>query len=542
MFVGIDIGGTFTDIAAIQGKKIIYQNKVPTTPKVLNCVLNALDSLLENIDHMTIKRLCISTTLITNAIIKNNLPATSLIIMPGPGFNCKDSFPVPAQTIKGYINHLGTITASPNLNEIDINTLADNIAISGKFSVRNPENEQKIAIYLQDKLPYCNIVSACSLSGKLNFIRRTNTAYYAAATKRLFSDFSQQVQQAVATRGLNVPLTILKADAGAIAIEQSMDNTAEFIFTGPAASVLGIKALIRPQDECIALDIGGTTTDISFWRLGEAILNNKGAKINGFNTSIHTFYLHSLGLGGNSLITINSNQICIGPEISTSCICLGGSHLTLTDIMTLLGLSDIGNKTYVHEYLSQQKLDDVFAQQVFELALDTIRQKLLEMIEEINLKPVYTVADLTDHNIFAPSRIIGVGGAASAIVPHLASKMSLGYFVPEFAPIANALGAALARPTLIASIQVNTLAGYYTLSQEPLRHTANADFNKNTAQTILLQHMHRLALSSSLCLHEPDIEIVEYEEYPVLSGYSDSGIVINMTMQIKPDIIHNTLQ
>lgn len=540
MFVGIDIGGTFTDIAAVHQGKIIYQHKAPTTKNILDCVLTALDCLLENINKETIKRLCISTTLITNAIVQNRLPDTSLIIMPGPGANTENSFPVTPYTIKGYINHLGNITNSPNLRELDNCICANNIAVSGKFSVRNPENERVVTNYLQNKYPDHNIVGAHTLSGKLNFIRRTNTAYYAAATKKLFAKFAQQIKQALKARDLNIPLVILKADAGTIDIAHAV-NTAEFVFTGPAASVLGIKALIKPQEDCIALDIGGTTTDISFWRGGAAVLNNKGAQINGFNTSINTFYLHSLGLGGNSLINILEDNIYIGPDVSMNCVCLGGNQLTLTDILVLLGRLDIGDGNLVRKYLQQIGQSENFAIQVFDLALTTIFNKLQEMVAELNRTPVYTVSDLINPQVFVPFKLIGVGGAAAGILPALAQKMNINHHIPKFAPVANALGAALAKPTLLATIQVNTLAGYYTLSQDSVRYYAGQDFDKNKAQTLLLEHMRFLALSANIQLPEQEIEIVEFEEYPILAGYSDTGLVINMTMQIKPDILENAL-
>lgn len=541
MYIGIDIGGTFTDIAAVHGKRVVFQHKVPTSDNVLDCVLNALDCLLTNVDHKLIKRLCISTTLITNTIVKNQLPQTSLVIMPGPGLNSETSFPVSPLVIDGYINHLGSITAAPKLSDLNGLDLKDNIAVSGKFSVRNPDNELSVLKHLESNTPNQTIVAAHNLSGKLNFIRRTNTAYYAAATKNIMRDFLDKIRQATKARDLDIPISILKADAGTIDLQHALQNTAEFIFTGPAASVLGIKALISPQDECIALDIGGTTTDISFWRLGEAILNHKGAQIQGFNTSIDTFYLHSLGLGGNSRIHINEEKIHIGPDISKDCICLGGKQLTVTDILVMMDKAELGDKELVKNYLITIGQHEQFAVAAFNVILETIATKLDDMITEINQTPVYTVADLTKPKVFSPTRIIGVGGAAAGIVPDLADKMSLQTQIPEFAPVANALGAALARPTLLASIQVNTMAGYYSLSQESVRHKADKSFNRSRAEAILLNHIKNLAKEADIDLVDEYIQVVDFEEYPVLAGYSDSGVVINMTMQIKPDILANAL-
>lgn len=543
MLIGIDIGGTFTDIVAISAGRILHQYKVLTTDDVLCCVLAALDKLLPDIAPSDIQRICLSTTLITNALVKNKLAATQLITMPGPGVNSNKLFPVIPIALSGYINHLGEIIAPPpELGSTQLQALGDNIAVCGKFSVRNAANEVALAKQIRKALPKVNVVLSSDLSGKLNFIRRTNTTYYAAATKSIFLEFAAKISEALSMRGITAPVSILKADAGTVDMNFAKENTAELIFTGPAASVLGIAALLKPSTSSIALDIGGTTTDISFWQNGQPVLDEHGAQIAGYNTDIDSFYLHSIALGGNSIIRLLDDHISIGPDVSRNCLCLGGDTLTVTDILVYLDKFTFGNKNAVHMYLEQTYrhiTPEQLATDIFNHLLTTLTDTIADLIRKLNLKPVYTVADLTHPNIFKPTTLIGVGGAAAGIVPAAAASMNIEYIIPDFAQVANAIGAAIAKPTIAVSLQANTLTGYYTLSQSTDRYKTGHKFGAKEAKSILRNYLVSRADTLGITICEDDIEIINFEEYPVMQNYYDKGIVINITMQIKPGILSN---
>jgi N-methylhydantoinase A/oxoprolinase/acetone carboxylase beta subunit len=74
------------------------------------------------------------------------------------------------------------------------------------------------------------------------------------------------------------------------------------VFTGPAASVLGIMALAAPSGEAVSIDIGGTTTDIALWRDGVPLFAERGAMIGDYPTSVRAFWLRSIGIGGDSFV------------------------------------------------------------------------------------------------------------------------------------------------------------------------------------------------------------------------------------------------
>jgi N-methylhydantoinase A/oxoprolinase/acetone carboxylase beta subunit len=89
-------------------------------------------------------------------------------------------------------------------------------AVSGKFSIRNPIHEQKVAAWLQRHCELEFLTIGSELSGSLNFLRRTNSAYFNSAVWRQFNKFADAVKEAVNERRITAPIYILKADGGTI--------------------------------------------------------------------------------------------------------------------------------------------------------------------------------------------------------------------------------------------------------------------------------------------------------------------------------------
>lgn len=543
MILGIDVGGTFTDIVLLDNQQLKLQYKTPTTEDIFSGVLDALDFILQSVAPEQIQQLNISTTIITNALVRSQLDTVQLLVMPGPGLNVVNSFPVKPFCLKGYVNHLGEICQELEPQQLLALPPATNIAISGKFSVRNPRHEHKLHELLLKTNPHGNFTLASQLSGKLNFIRRTNTCYYALATRKLLLNFEQMLLKALSARKLTCPVNILKADAGRISFATARQNPAELIFTGPAASILGIKALVQPQATCIALDIGGTTTDISFWADGQAILDNKGAKINNYHTSINSFYHHSLGLAGNSCVQFVAGKFIIGPASATPLI-FQGTSLTLTDILAYLDLISLGDKLLVQTYLQDnfpQYPALSVAKQILQIALEQFKQTIQALLLELNRQPVYTVADITQPKLFQPTTLIGVGGAAAGLIPLIAQELALEYIIPEFAAVTNAVGTALAKPTIMVNLQANTLSGYYTLSQTSQKFPTPPNFTSQIAYQIAKEHLLALAAQNNLAIDATDIKVVNHEEYPILQNYQQ-GLAINLTLQIRPGIAFSLLE
>jgi len=545
MLIGIDVGGTFTDAVLIAGGKVAVQVKVPTDGcDLLATVLKALDELLQGVAVSDVERVALSTTLVTNAIVQGQVEPVGLFIMPGPGADWKGRVPGDPLVLSGYVDHRGRVRQKAGLDELAEacrNMPEQKIfAVSGKFSVRNPELENEVAQSLGRQMKPLNITCGASVSGSLNFIRRTNSAYYNAAVWKRFQDFAGDVELALTRRRILAPIYILKADGGTIPLATAKNLPVESIFTGPAASVLGVMALCRPESSAVSLDIGGTTTDIAFWKSGAPLFDAKGASIDGYNTAVRTFRLRSIGLGGDSWVRRDSGALEIGPERKGPAMALGGPVPTVTDALVVAKLCQIGDPAKAEAAISllsfPGKSIQETAAEIINQSAELIRTAVDKMLAEEAASPVYRVADIVQPDRFEPELLIGVGGGARGLAPVVAQLMNLRWQVPEYAMVANACGAALARPTLDITLRADTAAQEYAVPELGLRRKlTDRRCTLEQVRQLAGEHLQERATIAGIAV--PDIETTFEEEFNLIRGYSTVGKIFSVGVQIKPGIL-----
>lgn len=279
MLLGLDVGGTFTDVVIIDGHRVVATAKRRTTKdNLMNGIGEALDAVLEDCDTSNIEQVTLSTTVVTNTIVEGKEQPVDLYVVTGPGRNVDDIFPVSPIYLQGYTDHRGIVVEHTPAdavrgiaNMVQARSGTDLAAVSAKFGVRNPQEELSITEKLKNA--YHAISNGSLLSGSLNFPRRTISAYFNSAVTPVFTVFKKNVEDALSARNIVAPLHILKADGGSLPIEHMVSRPVETAFTGPAATVLGLSALgVIGNQHTVALDIGGTTTDISLWKHGRPLM------------------------------------------------------------------------------------------------------------------------------------------------------------------------------------------------------------------------------------------------------------------------------
>ena len=495
MLLGIDVGGTFTDAVLLDNKaagavaQVLAQAKVPTTHEdVLQCLLAALDAVLPQVEAAASKleRVVISSTIVTNALTEHKLDPVFLAVITGPGMNIKGHVPVTPYYLSGYVDHRGKVTAQIDWTKHRdlLNKKGSGVcAVSGKFAVRDPQLEFQ-AEHELTKCGYKKVFLGSELSGELNFVRRTNSAYFAAQVYTLFQSFSQRITRALAERGIKAPVHILKADGGTLPLEVASEQPVEAVFTGPAASVLGIEALAAPLVNSISLDVGGTTTDIAFWEQGLPLMAKRGAVINGYPTAVRSFHMRSIGIGGDSRIhKLNDDRYQVGPEREGPAAAVGGSAATLSDALIVAGyvsFGDAARSTAAIAALGGEPMLE--AKKIIASACNTIQATIKEMLTEWAKQPVYTVDDVIKGTEFVPAQLIGVGGGAPGLIKALGEVMHLPVDIPLGAMVANAVGAAVARPTLSAGLRADTTDNYYIIPESGRRERLPHRFNKAVAK------------------------------------------------------------
>lgn len=545
MFLGLDVGGTFTDGAVVVEGKVVSVVKTPTTHEnLLTGILLAIDQLVKDVGSKNFSRIALSTTIVTNALVTGTTDPVGLLIMPGPGMDSRPALPVEPYLLSGYIDHRGHVLAEPKLEEVVAACRQFKarkvFAVSGKFSVRNPSLEIGVVKWLQGQASPEHITMGCEVTGTLNFLRRTNSAYYNAAVWRSFNAFASAVEAALIKRGISAPVYVLKADGGTLPLSIARKYPAEAIFTGPAASVLGVMAMHPTRVPALSLDIGGTTTDIALWQNGLPLFAEGGATVNGFVTAIRAFRLHSIGLGGDSFVRRVAGKLEIGPMRMGPAMAVGGNHPTVTDAMVVTKSIEYGDYKLAVQAMEQLQNPGQSVEEVAEIILTEaskiICQGIEQMLAEQAARPVYRVEDIIQGTQLRIEHIIGVGGSATGLVPCVAQKMGLSYEIPQQGMVANAIGAAVARPTLDISLRADTVEGTYTVGELGIKNKLpNKKFLLADAQALATQHLTELARSRGISLSE--IEIIQSEEFNVIRSFNTVGKIMTCRLQIKPGVL-----
>ena len=549
MLLGIDVGGTFTDAVLLDNKaagavaQVLAQAKVPTTHEdVLQCLLAALDAVLPQVEAAASKleRVVISSTIVTNALTEHKLDPVFLAVITGPGMNIKGHVPVKPYYLSGYVDHRGKVTAQIDWTKHRdlLNKKGSGVcAVSGKFAVRDPQLEFQ-AEHELTKCGYKKVFLGSELSGELNFVRRTNSAYFAAQVYTLFQKFSQRITRALTERGINAPVHILKADGGTLPLEAAIQQPVEAVFTGPAASVLGIEALAAPAVNSISLDVGGTTTDIAFWEQGLPLMAKRGAVINGYPTAVRSFHMRSIGIGGDSRIhKLPDGSYQVGPEREGPAAAVGGSVATLSDALIVAGYVSFGDAARAQAAIAALGGEpSAQARKIIASACAAIQATISEMLEEWAKQPVYTVDDVIKGTEFVPAQLIGVGGGAPGLIKALGELIQLPVDIPWGAMVANAVGAAVARPTLSAGLRADTTDNYYIIPESGRRERLPRRFNKAVAEELLTSWLREQ--TAAWQLPDQETELISYEHFNTVHGYYDTGDIYSLRMQLKPGILH----
>lgn len=568
MLLGLDVGGTFTDAVIIDGHRVVASAKRRTTKdNLMQGIGEALDAVLTGCNTSNIEQVTLSTTVVTNTIVEEKEQVVDLYVVTGPGRNVDDIFPVSPIYLQGYTDHRGIVVERTPTNAVrevakmvQSRSGTDLAAVSAKFGVRNPQEELSITEELKDK--YNTISNGSLLSGSLNFPRRTISAYFNSAVTPVFTIFKRNVEEALSIRNIKAPLHILKADGGSLPMEHMVSRPVETAFTGPAATVLGLSALgAIGEEHTVALDIGGTTTDISLWKHGKPLMTKNGVSIREYPSAVRSFAVTSVGIGGESVVRIVDGNITVGPERVGPSAGLGGTEPTLGDALIVLGHANYGDMKLaiqsmealanrlpasLHDSLTsdstkvQQQLgDSITASDVARLivnkALQTIQHGIDEVVRAENKRPIYVVADIVNPDVFVPAQIVVVGGTAPSLGPSIGKYMDLPITIPENAAVANAIGAALALSTIELTVHVDTKRRLLVIPELGIKQQTctlkRVEQVVERAKEALSEEALRLGLGK-----DQDIEVISVEDFPVVEGWQSMERLITVKVQLAAGV------
>lgn len=549
MIIGLDVGGTHTDVVLLSDEGVVAEIKVPTDASDLfQTVLTGLETITAGIDPGLISRAVLSTTLTTNAIVQDNIAPVGMIVGGGPGvdpefFRTGENY----HAVSGAIDHRGREIDPVNSSEIK--KIAKRFKKKGiqyvgvvcKFSVRNPDHELQIADIVGKYVDKVFMGHQCS--GNLNFPRRIATSYLNASVYPIHKKFFEAVKKSLEKKGLAIPIHILKADGGTMSFEASIDFPAQTILSGPAASVMGTIAFAPVEKESIVLDIGGTTTDMAVLINRVPVLDPLGINLGGYKTLLRSLKTRSIGVGGDSHVRVDGGTLKIGPERVGPAMAHGGPVPTPTDALIVLGMLKRGDSEKAvrgFEPIAAKMGLSVTeaAQQVFDEACRKILDAAQDMIDRLNSQPVYTVHELYEGRAIKPEIMLVIGGPAPYFAKRLEALSSYRVGVVPRWKVANAIGAALARTTCEVTLFADTEQGIAAAPEENYHEMVDRDFNQEDALETAFSLLRQKALRTGANVDDLAMEVVENLKFNMVRGFYTSGRNIRVKVQVKPGLIN----
>ncbi len=565
MYLGIDVGGTHTDAVALSEQGIAAQVKVKTDHNDLLASVNqALTEILAFVKPEGVRQLNLSTTLSTNAIVQGTTEDVGMLVIPGPGIGahefmlCRDY-----HVLAGAIDHRGSET--DRLDEAQAkNAIAACRAAGvrvfgcvGKFSTRNPLHENTLGQMLGPADGQTGgqgadyVTLGHELGGRLNFPRRLATAYFNCAVWRVFNAFADAVEQSLGRLGLShVRVNTLKADGGTFPLAQARRMPVQSIFSGPAASVMGIIALCDITRDSVILDIGGTTTDIAVFVDGQPLVENDGIHIGSHPTLVRALKVRSIGIGGDSTLSVLADAVRVGPNrlgpsladsIPAGAALPVGARPTLIDALNVTGACSHGNvdasRRGLAEFAALHSIrPEVLAESAVAAAAEAIHKATQELLAEINDKPVYTIHELLEGRRVAPGRVYIMGGPARAMQSAVRQRFELFTVVPEHFGVANAIGAALTRNTASLELFADTEKGVMFIPA--LRHRENVPrtYTLKDAERDAMNHMLAHLSEMGVFADRDNAQVTHASSFNMVDEGRTTGRNIRVKCQIKPGV------
>jgi N-methylhydantoinase A/oxoprolinase/acetone carboxylase beta subunit len=442
MRIGIDVGGTNTDAVLMDDERVVAWHKTTTTADVGTGIIDALGRVLAagNCKPTEIGAVMIGTTHFTNAVVERKrllevaairvaLPATQALppMVDWPP-DLRAAIGNHAFLVRGGFEFNGREIASVDENEIR-GVVAEiqergikSAAVTSVFSPVNGRHEQRVTEILREELPNLS-VSLSSEIGRIGLLERENATIMNACLADLATGVVGSFRDALDQIGIEAPFYISQNDGTLMTSEFAERYPILTFASGPTNSMRGAAFLSGVQD-AVVVDVGGTTSDVGALVRGFPREASVEVEIVNVRTNFRMPDIISFGLGGGSLIRTNG-EVTVGPdsvgyELTSRSLIFGGDSLTATDIAVAAGRAEIGDPSLVRH------IDP----NIVEAALREIKRSVDRGIDMIKT----SAGDVP---------VVLVGGGTILLADDLEGAAEI--IKPDHAPVANAIGAAIAQ-------------------------------------------------------------------------------------------------
>ncbi len=320
--LGIDTGGTYTDAVLFDpdSHTVVCSAKSPTThARLSEGILSAIRKLPQEGLAKTV-RVSLSTTLATNACVEGRHGPVTLCIAGGSRKVIFErwqefGFPPPEEIVfvPGDVKLDGSVEGLPSVKELEALLCdrvrpGDCVAVAGMLSNRNPVCEYAVAEAAKQLGAYA-VCSRDVAPREMNYLKRASTALLNGRLIPVIGEFLREMRYSLDKMGITAPVYIVRSEGGLMSEAFAAEHPVETLLCGPSASVSGVLALTEGLENAVVADIGGTTTDLALIRNGEVIRTENGASIGGYQLSVGSACMETIGLGGDTRLYLDGHGV-----------------------------------------------------------------------------------------------------------------------------------------------------------------------------------------------------------------------------------------
>ncbi len=484
--MGVDIGGTFTDVV-LESTKGLASTKVLTTYSAPeDAILVGMKQVCQKaeISPSQIEQIIHGTTLATNALIERRGAKTALITTKGfrdviemrtesrfEQYDLNLTLPEPLlprnrrYVINERMDARGNVLIPLQVG--DVEALCDaleeagyeTVAVGLLHSYANSAHERLIEQVLAKRFPHMMISLSCDVSPQMREYERFNTTIANAYIKPLMKSYLGRLKDRLAGEGAECPVFLMHSGGGIMSLESAADFPVRLVESGPAGGAIFASDIASRHglDKVLSFDMGGTTAKICLIknqtpktaRVFEVARTYRFKKGSGMPISIPVIDMVEIGAGGGSLAHVdNLQQIRVGPESAGSepgpaCYGRGGERPAVTDADLILGKLDpdnfAGGTIPLHPDASSKALENHLGKP---LEMDDMEAAwgLAEVVDE-NMANAARVHAVENGEDLASYTMIAFGGAAPLHAARLCEKLGVERcLIPTGAGVGSAIG------------------------------------------------------------------------------------------------------
>ena len=496
--IGVDVGGTFTDLVLIDGKAAVHLEKVPSTPGRPDAVLDGIRRIAgtAGVDASGIDLFVHGFTVATNAFLTRNGAKVAMAVSAGMRdileigdqmrphlYRLSQTKPLPvvprsrmievAERRDAFGNVVTPLTGEETRRvAAAIASLEpESVAICLAFSFLDARHEEMLEEALAEELPGVPLYLSSRVNPQIEEYPRANSTALAAYVGPVVDRYVATLDQALAVDNVAAPLRLMRSDGGIATPRSARDNPAAMLFSGPAGGVIAGANMAEELGvgDLVTFDMGGTSADFSVIAGGEPRMVTQ-RRIGGVPLRLPTLDIETISAGGGSVAHVDiGGALRVGPqsagaEPGPACYARGGTDATVTDAAVVLGILHpeefLGGEVLLDAGRADEAVTENIARplglSLAEAALGIVRVANAGMIQTIRKLSVERGLDIREFALAA------FGGAGPIYAPYMARDLGM------------------------AEVLVPAHPGVYAaqgLLMSDVRHTAQAAFQRGLAKT-----------------------------------------------------------